>query len=278
MNPAPVNLIRDYLDNVQVHLDTVQYTKVSTSWGSVLPMPEVTRLYFIRDGAGWISIQNHHFVTQPGQLFLLPAGRPLSFDTDPTHPLVKYWCHFTATVGDINLFHLIDLPYVVTVPSPNRWTDRFQELIVCNHDSSLPNTLRIKAILLELLSGFVEQALAEGAQVGPRANSEHLKLELLLHYIEEHLESRIAIADLAKIAHFHPQYLSPYFKSVMGVSPMVYVNRKRIEKAKRWLWESDLSIREIAERLGLEGYYFSRLFKHHTGISPSAYRASRVFE
>lgn len=63
MNPAPVNLIRDYLDNVQVHLDTVQYTKVSTSWGSVLPMPEVTRLYFIRDGAGWISIQNHHFVT-----------------------------------------------------------------------------------------------------------------------------------------------------------------------------------------------------------------------
>ena len=156
MNPAPVNLIRDYLDNVQVHLDTVQYTKVSTSWGSVLPMPEVTRLYFIRDGAGYV---------------VLPAVVP-----DALNQLVHQ---------DLRTYQ---------GPSGQFW---FQ--------------------------------------------TEHIQ-------------------------------------SVMGVSPMVYVNRKRIEKAKRWLWESDLSIREIAERLGLEGYYFSRLFKHHTGISPSAYRASRVFE
>jgi AraC-like DNA-binding protein len=82
----------------------------------------------------------------------------------------------------------------------------------------------------------------------------------------------MTVEELASLVHFHPNYFLPYFKSMMGVSPIAYINRKRIELAKRLLTSTDLPVTNIAERIGLEPYYFSRMFKKLAGQAPSVYR------
>ena len=54
---------------------------------------------------------------------------------------------------------------------------------------------------------------------------------------------------------------------------MKYVNKLRIEKAKKLLKESSIPVSEIAKQVGIEdSYYFSRLFKKYAGVSPKSYR------
>ncbi|MNW02672.1 HTH-type transcriptional activator Btr [compost metagenome] len=82
----------------------------------------------------------------------------------------------------------------------------------------------------------------------------------------------ITVEELAALIHFHPNYFIPYFKKHTGLTPMAYVQRKRMEEAKRLLSASGLSISDIASQLGMELTHFSKQFKHITGLSPTAYR------
>jgi transcriptional regulator GlxA family with amidase domain len=63
------------------------------------------------------------------------------------------------------------------------------------------------------------------------------------------------------------------FTEATGMSPIVYVQRLRIEDAKRRLERTDASIDEISWRVGYEdAAFFRRLFKRTTGLAPAAYR------
>ena len=58
------------------------------------------------------------------------------------------------------------------------------------------------------------------------------------------------------------------------MSPIRYLNRLRIEKAKEFMRTNAVNISEAALAVGFDNiYYFSRLFKQLEGMSPSAYRA-----
>lgn len=71
-------------------------------------------------------------------------------------------------------------------------------------------------------------------------------------------------------------YLSSVFKKYKGVSPMKFILRLRVEKAKELLRDRpDLNVREIAQNIGYDDPYFmSRVFKNATGKSPTEYRCA----
>lgn len=63
------------------------------------------------------------------------------------------------------------------------------------------------------------------------------------------------------------------FKDNFGLSPYQYQTAAIIKKAKEYLLNTELTIGEISDRLNFENvYYFSRLFKKYTNLSPNAYR------
>lgn len=65
------------------------------------------------------------------------------------------------------------------------------------------------------------------------------------------------------------------FKAYTGIAPHQYLTQLRIEKAKGYLDDHKLSIKEIAFKLNFESiFYFSRLFKEKVGVSPEMYRAT----
>ena len=95
----------------------------------------------------------------------------------------------------------------------------------------------------------------------------------LTRYLQEHLAEEISLSVLAEEFHLNPQYISQLFKSEIGVNFLAYLTNIRMEKAKKLLLTTSLSIAEVAEQSGYGDYrVFTKVFKKSEGVTPSQYR------
>ncbi|WP_101695660.1 response regulator transcription factor [Dorea phocaeensis] len=98
-------------------------------------------------------------------------------------------------------------------------------------------------------------------------------LDCVINYIERHYNESISLKELANIAHFSPTYLSRMFNQEMRCTLCNYVNKKRIDNAKRLLIKAERSIQEIAMECGFINIsHFNRVFKNLVGKSPMEYK------
>jgi AraC family transcriptional activator of pobA len=80
-------------------------------------------------------------------------------------------------------------------------------------------------------------------------------------------------SDYAEQLHISTTYLNECIKNTTGYPVTHHIQQRVILEAKRLLYHSDLSLKEIAASLGYEDYpYFSRLFTKITGMSPLTFR------
>jgi AraC-like DNA-binding protein len=92
-------------------------------------------------------------------------------------------------------------------------------------------------------------------------------------YIEMNLGEKIRASDLASLAGYSEYYMTRKFKEETGYFISDYVKFARIERAKLLLQSTDLSILEIAGRLGFATRsYFSQAFREVTGMTPTQFR------
>lgn len=95
----------------------------------------------------------------------------------------------------------------------------------------------------------------------------------ITRYMQEHLAEEMSLTVLSEEFHLHPQYISQLFKNEIGVNFLAYLTNVRMEKAKKLLLSTALSITEIAEQSGYWDYrVFTKVFKKSEGVTPSQYR------
>ena len=98
-------------------------------------------------------------------------------------------------------------------------------------------------------------------------------MEMLKTTLEEAVETNFSLADYAKKHHVSSAHLIRTFRSFFQMTPYEYLMEQKMEKARKLLQYSFLSIKEIAEQLAFsDQYYFSNYFKQKNGIAPSEYR------
>lgn len=99
------------------------------------------------------------------------------------------------------------------------------------------------------------------------------RLKPVLDYIDRHLEDRILVEDVCELLNFSYHYFIKYFKKVMGMSFVDYINLKRIKKAELLLLTTDKSILEISYEAGITNMsQFYKLFKRANHCSPKAFK------
>lgn len=271
MQQEKIRLLKSYISNLQVNVTMAYYTKCHRTWREMDYTPEYNKFYFICEGEGWLKIGDREYFPKSGQLFLMPQGVIQSFSTISDNTFGKYWCHFTARVGDKNLFDIIKLPYFIDVRNQAELTVLFKEMASCFQSDSLTSALRLKAALLQVIAFYIENTVIEDIHLVSSASVE--KLALVLTYIDGHISEDITVEQLAELLHFHPNYFIRFFKAHMGSSPMHYINKIKLEKARELLEVTDMNISEVAEASGFKDlFYFSRIFKNYTGFSPSEYK------
>ncbi len=95
----------------------------------------------------------------------------------------------------------------------------------------------------------------------------------VLKYIENNYSSRIQAQDIYKELYISERALYYLFKTNTQETFLEFLTRYRIDKAKHFLLTSTMSISQVAERVGIKDhYYFSRLFKKHTGLTPLQFK------
>lgn len=269
-NHASVTL----LENLKVSVSGTMLKSNIADWERTNEIPRYNRMYFFVSGEGTIELNGRLYAPQPNQLFILPAGTIQTFRTSMENPYIRYYCDFYATIGEWPLFQAADQAYWAEVQDPQDMIRTFEELSLHFRRSSPGSYLRIQSNLIRLISicmldGGYDHFL-EPLLVSPDQN----KLMHTLNYIQNHLAAPITVDELAELIHFHPNYFIAFFKKHMGASPMQYVQRKKLEEAKRLLVTTVLPVSEIAGAIGMDFLNFSKQFKRVIGLSPSAYRSS----
>lgn len=97
-------------------------------------------------------------------------------------------------------------------------------------------------------------------------------VDVVTQYINENIERRITLEELADTAALSAFHFSRRFRRDTGYAPVEYVNCKKLDYAKNLLIRTDLSVTEIADRTGYTVKGFIRLFSKAEGISPLAWR------
>ncbi|TYP79404.1 AraC family transcriptional regulator [Paenibacillus methanolicus] len=106
------------------------------------------------------------------------------------------------------------------------------------------------------------------------------RINRVVRYIEEHLDSPLTVEKLADISSFSFHHFHRVFKRIMNENVIHFVNRLRVEKAvKVIVFEPERSLTDIALECGLQSpAHFSRTFRRYTGLSPTEYRVEYSIE
>lgn len=95
-------------------------------------------------------------------------------------------------------------------------------------------------------------------------------------FIQYNYKNPISLTDVADFVGLSPTYFSELFKKEEDINFIDYLIEFRIKKAKHLLRYTDYKIYEVAREVGYENiYYFSRIFKRQTGLSPKQYRQNK---
>ena len=98
-------------------------------------------------------------------------------------------------------------------------------------------------------------------------------------YMKDHISKRLTADDIANFIQISTSHYTALFKKKTGLSPIDYFIRLKIHFACQLLTQTDLKIKEIADRIGYDDpYYFSKRFKTIIGVSPKKYRSMKKSE
>ena len=109
----------------------------------------------------------------------------------------------------------------------------------------------------------------------PEESGSENAIAVVKKYIADNISLKIQREELAKIVYLNPDYLTKLFRKQMGVTLGEYILQKRLALAKQLLLNTNLSILDISERVGItDASYFIRTFKKQIGVTPQQYRES----
>ena len=93
-------------------------------------------------------------------------------------------------------------------------------------------------------------------------------------YLKEHYMDDVDFSAFSQKLGFSSAYLTKLFNKYKGCTPLKYLTDIRIHQARDLLLNTDLTIREVGERVGYpDQFHFSKTFRKTTGASPSAFRS-----
>ncbi len=154
------------------------------------------------------------------------------------------------------------------------------EMIAENEARQLGKYFMLKARLMQILLLMVREIAGEPKPRQKGCNFESYNksyaVKRIVNYLNENYEHKISLDQIAHNMYLSPVYISKIFKEETGESPINYLIKIRLEKAREILEHSeDGSIKNIATEVGYDDvYHFSKLFKKYYGISPQNYRRS----
>jgi len=238
-------------------------------------------LILIHTGRVRVWIDDHDFIAGPGDsYFILPGQRHREKSVGPG---------LRFTFLNFSLWTPAGPDGKLAEPDPTSLRQRFRDT-----DGALADTLQlitrevklkrsgafeiVNAAILQLL-WYLRRRLGIVRLTAPTAGVTTQQRRIVHQaslYLQLHTTEAVSLARLSRHCGLSPDYLWHLFKKVKNTTPLQYALQVRMTEAARLLRQSDLTSRQVSERLGFrDAGYFSRAFTRHTGFTPTLFRRGR---
>ena len=98
-------------------------------------------------------------------------------------------------------------------------------------------------------------------------------IEDVIYYINHNFSENLKLESIAPLFGYNSSYLGKVFSQKTGENFNSYLDRIRIDQAKKFLIDDELKVYEIAERIGYKNPdYFHKKFKKYTNTTPAEFR------
>jgi len=264
-----LDLIDDSLQFKYVDGDVTPLRRPHTTGWRTLPYLVTAQA----EGKGSLEVSGRRpLVGFEGTAICVPAGVYHRCTLLSKRGLSRWSCTTYSILGGIDIFSLLDAPLVISGKAAQRIGEINAELSELKSALSLQQLVRRKELGIAMLATILEHSTLRSEH--DQWVLESRRFTPVFEYIRQDLDRSISVGDLAQRAHLSVARFHVVFKRYTGLSPNRYVQNLRIQRSQELLISTDLSISEVAQQVGIaDPFFFSRMFKKRSGISPSLYRA-----
>lgn len=234
-------------------------------------------IHFIKSGFGTITVNKKTYPQKSGNIILTRPHQTALFSADGEQPWEYFWFAFSGAFAA----ELVERTFFKN----ERFEYRMKDDAIC--DLIIESAVELEksenqdiyglAVLFRLLDFLISQSkfnlpLKSSDSGGHSYNSYTHKAQ---EYINLNYNKHIQTGDIAKALNIDRTHFYRIFKTDTGLSPEEYLINFRIQKAKQFLDETELSISTVAQYVGYSYASFYSIFYKKTGLTPSKYRLSR---
>ncbi|CAG7634113.1 helix-turn-helix domain-containing protein [Paenibacillus allorhizosphaerae] len=263
------------------HIWSVLYRNAEKGWVYPNHKHPLFEVLYCESGSmsEWVSGVEYRLAA--GDFILINSG---TLHYPQAHEESRYFnFHFDVEPREVHsLFRRLHKPIVSSEQPPDvkleirKWMDRLIELFQSGKEMSFAQKMMLQSNMLQFLAFILEKIISTDVEAGRGASLSKRQIATETAYLLETYggSESMQISGLSERLNVHRNYITGCFKEVYGVSPKHYLTKVRIEKAKKLLQETTLSIEEIAGELTFSSAaYFCKFFRTHVGITPSQYRS-----
>lgn len=286
----------DYVDNLSPYIRHAIDQTLFLPWNLRERVIVDYELLYIKEGRIRIIIEDTVYIGTPGNIFLIKPGQRHSISILSEEGFRQPHLHF-------DLFYQEDsrdvkISFVRRDEMSAEEQARIRKDCLSQGESLLPNHFKVKDIrvfeqyLFEIIDEFVSkmpyyELSCKGLFIKLwtyilRENHWHDTLQIsknseilmqMKEYLEVNKNRAVELDELADKFGYNKYYMCKIFKKTFHISPIRYNHNMRLDKARQLITTTEKSFSEISDILGFENInIFSRSFKQHYGLSPTAYR------
>jgi AraC-like DNA-binding protein len=225
------------------------------------------QIIYITEGKGNLETGGRTYALGQGSLMVIFPGKRHVYKPDFETGWKEYWVGFKGPAAD----KLVSEGFL----SPERpvFKPGLQNGILSIYESIF-EYVRNQGPLYQIrassrILALIAEVLADERLAAQHSHSERL-VEGAKFLMEENIYGEINLNGMGEKLGVSTSHLNEVFKAYTSMTPYQYFIHIKIHKAKELLEEGGFAVKEVAYRLGFKDeYYFSRLFKKKTGLSPS---------
>lgn len=243
---------------------------VGPRWRLEVDVQPYAEVWLIGAGTCSLTLGDQQVCAGPGQVVLVRPGPRRVSENGGSEPLslIGFGCS-VRLFDSLDLLGRLDLPLLLPDP-PERLRQLIGETVQATQSNGVDRVFRARAL--------AELALAEiitttGSDLPGTALRLRPEIEAALAFIAGNYRDRLDLATIAAAVHLSPKYLARCFRDSLGITPMAYVRRYRLTRAREQLATSDEPVSRIALEVGfVQTAHFSRAFRSQFGVSPRIVR------
>lgn len=242
------------------------YVELTDKWKCKTTTAAFHRIYFVTEGAADIVCSGKPYKLLPGNIYIIPAGTPFSYDCD--HHLCKLYYQFNLYSSENEDLSVAPEGCIVFENRAAQVAEMIELFKQQDYQSALAQRVMIEQLVLEAMR--------------QTATSQHIPhyspaVRKALRLMTDYPSMALTIPVLANAVYLSAAVFQTRFKKEVGLSPIKYLRQRVIAALEYELRTGDLSIAELAEKYGFyDQFHLSRIFTAKRGISPSKYRKTNT--